>query len=151
MSLDIVPCDLDEANAFVVAHHRHHGAVRGYKYAVAVVERGEDRVRGVAIVGRPVARGLQDGWTLEVVRLATDGCPSACSALYASCWRVARAQGYRRLVTYILASESGVTLRAAGWKEVGAVVGRSWHRESRPRVDKHPTQDKIRYEMGQVG
>jgi hypothetical protein len=102
------------------------------------------------IVGRPVARGLQDGWTLEVVRLATDGTPGACSALYSAAWRAARAQGYRRLVTYILAEESGISLRAAGWKEVAAVRGRSWHCPSRPRVDKTPLQDKIRYEVSAV-
>lgn len=74
---------------------------------------------GVAIVGRPVSRHLDDGWTLEVNRLCTDGSRNACSALYAAAWRAARAMGYKRLVTYILESENGASLRAAGWKCVG--------------------------------
>jgi hypothetical protein len=104
-------------------------------------------VVGVAVIGRPVARMLQDGWTAEVTRLATDGSRNACSMLYRAAWRACRALGYRRLVTYILASESGVSLRAAGFREVASVRGRSWSCASRPRVDRHPTQQKIRWEL----
>lgn len=143
--LEIVPCDLSEANAFVVQHHRHHKPVIGHKFSLAVSD--GLAIRGVAIVGRPVARMLQDGETLEVTRVATDGSINACSALYAACWRTARAMGYRRLVTYILAEELGTSVRAAGWKEIGKAGGGSWHRENRPRVDKHPTQGKIRFEI----
>lgn len=100
----------------------------------------------MAIVGRPVARGLQDGWTAEVTRVATDGTPNAPSALYGACWRVARALGYRRLVTYTLATEPGTSLRAAGWRVVGEVRGRSWSCASRPRVDRAPAQEKLRWE-----
>jgi hypothetical protein len=67
--------------------------------------------------------------------------------LYAASWRAARALGYRRLGTYILKSETGISLQAAGWRVVGEVAGRSWHCESRPRVDRHPRQDKIRWEI----
>jgi hypothetical protein len=91
---------------------------------------------------------LDDGWTLEVNRTATDGAPNACSFLLGACWRAARALGWRRLVTYTLASEPGTSLVAAGWRRVGEVSGRSWHRDSRPRVDLHPTQDKIKWEAG---
>jgi len=143
--LEIVPCELDEANSFVAQHHRHHRPVVGHKFSLAVSDGAS--VRGVAIVGRPVARMLQDGETLEVVRVATDGAINACSALYSACWRAARAMGYRRLVTYILAEELGTSVRAAGWKEVGKVGGGSWSRKSRPRVDRHPTQSKIRFEI----
>lgn len=143
--LTVVPCELDEANAFVRQHHRHHPPVQGHRFSLAVAD-DSGAVRGVAIVGRPVARGNQDGWTLEVTRLATDGCPNACSALYAAAWRAARALGYRRLGTYILASEPGTSLKAAGWRMVGEVRGRTWSCESRPRVDKHPLQNKIRWE-----
>lgn len=142
--LRILPCTLDEANAFVRQWHRHHGEVRGAKFCVAV---GYDHVCGVAIVGRPVARLLDDGWTLELTRLATDGTKNACSMLYAACWRAARAMGYRKLVTYILENESGVSLTAAGWKSIGECGGGSWSRDSRPRVDTHPTQQKIRFEV----
>lgn len=147
MRLSIVPCTLNEANAFVRRHHRHHGKVVGHKFSVAVAD-PEGKVRGVAIVGRPVARGLDDGLTLEVVRVATDGCSNACSCLYGAAWRACRAMGYRKLVTYTLESEPGVSLAAAGWKKVAEVPGRSWSCPSRPRVDKHPLQGKFRWEAG---
>ena len=141
----IVPCDFAEANAFVAKHHRHHKPMPGAKYSVAVAREGE--VVGVAMIGRPVARMLDDGWTLEVNRVATDGTPHACSMLYGAAWRVARAMGYRKLGTYILDTEPGTSLRASGWKCLGEAGGGKWGRESRPRIDKHPTQGKIRYEV----
>ncbi len=143
--LIVVPCPLDEANSFVSQHHRHHQPVVGHKFSLAVADEA-NKIRGVAIVGRPVARGNDNGFSLEVTRLATDGCPNACSALYSAAWRAARALGYRRLGTYILASEPGTSLIAAGWRMVGEVKGRSWSRQSRPRVDKHPLQDKLFWE-----
>src|SRR5689334_18781206 len=99
--LEIVPCELDEANEFVRRHHRHHQPAVGHKFSLAVADDRGD-VRGVAIVSRPTARRLQDGWTLEVVRVATDGCQNACSALYGAAWRACRAMGYRKLVTFTL-------------------------------------------------
>lgn len=143
--MNIVPCELDEANAFVAQTHRHHRPVIGHKFSIALAEC--EKVVGVAIVGRPVARMLNDGFTLEVTRLATDGTKNACSKLYAAAWRTAREMGYKRLVTYILDTESGTSLRAAGWRCVGQAGGGSWSRGNRPRVDKHPTQGKIRFEM----
>lgn len=145
MSLALVPMTLTDARAFVGRVHRHHRAPQGGLYAVGVA-RGLDVV-GVAIVGRPVARGLADGWTAEVTRVAVrDGVPNACSMLYGACWRAARALGYRRLVTYTLQSEPGTSLRAAGWRTVGETRGRTWSCPSRPRVDKHPTESKFRWE-----
>lgn len=144
MKLEITPTTLSEANAFVALHHRHHKPVPGAKFCVAVS--GDGDVRGVAIVGRPVARGNDDGWTLEVTRCCTDGTRNACSMLYATAWRAARAMGYRRLITYTLATEGGASLRAAGWLVAGSVRGRSWSCPSRPRVDTHPLQDKLRWE-----
>ncbi len=147
MKFQIVPLTLNEANAFVVLHHRHHGHVRGHKFSLGAADRAES-IRGVAIVGRPNARGLQDGWTLEVTRVATDGCKDASSALYGAARRAAFALGYRRLVTYTLKSESGASLKAAGYRVVGEVKGRSWSCASRPRVDKSTVQrdDKFRWE-----
>jgi hypothetical protein len=143
--LVIVPCSIGDARAFVDQVHRHHRAPLSGLFALAVASGGG--IVGVAIVGRPVARGLQDGFTAEVTRLATDGTKNACSALYAAAWRAARALGYRKLVTYTLASESGTSVRAAGWALVGSVRGRSWDTPSRPRVDRAPTQDKLRWEV----
>ena len=105
--LEIVPMTLREANAYVEQNHRHHGPVAGHKYSIGLSD-GE-KIVGVAIVGRPVSRHLDDGWTLEVNRLCTDGTKNACSMLYAAAWRAARAMGYKRLVTYILESENGAT------------------------------------------
>lgn len=144
MSLSLVPISISDAREFVRQTHRHHRPPTSGLFAVAVAE--ESKIVGVAIVGRPVARGLQDGWTAEVTRLSTDGTSNACSMLYAACWRACRALGYRKLVTYTLDSESGVSLRAAGWKVVGEVRGRSWSCDSRPRVDRHPLQNKLRWE-----
>jgi hypothetical protein len=112
---------------------------------VAVVDEG-GLTRGVAIVGRPVSRVLDDGWTLEVSRVATDGVRNGCSMLYGACRRAAFALGYRRLVTYVLSTEPGTSLRAAGWKCVGEIRGKSWNMPGRPRVDKHPIQNRLRWE-----
>jgi hypothetical protein len=143
--LTLVPLHRDEADAFVARHHRHRGRVVGYKFALGAALAGV--IIGVAIVGRPVARELQDGLTLEVTRLCTDGTRNACSFLYSACWRAARALGYHRLVTYTLASEGGASLRGAGWRVVGQVRAESWDRPSRPRVDVHPLQQKLRWEV----
>jgi hypothetical protein len=144
MGLKLTTLSLDEANAFVRRVHRHHGAVRGYKFALGAVHDGE--IVGVAIIGRPTARERDDGLTLEITRLATDGTRNACSFLYGASTRAASALGYVRIGTYILASENGATLRAAGWRQVGETRGRSWSRSGRPRVDKHPLQDKLLFE-----
>lgn len=143
--LHVLPLPLDEANAFVVQYHRHHGTVIGHKFSLGVAD-DDGTVRGAAIVGRPVARRRDDGLTLEVTRLVTDGCPNACSALYAAAWRAAKALGYQRLGTYILDTEPGTSLTAAGWKCVGKTTGRSWNVPSRPRVDKTPLQGRLLWE-----
>lgn len=142
-SLALTPISLAEANQFVEDIHRHHKPVTGHKFCMAV---SDEEVRGVCIVGRPVSRVLDDGWTLEVLRVATDGAANACSMLYGAAWRAAKAMGYRRLITYTLPEEGGASLRAAGWRCVGQAGGGTWNRKTRPRVDTHPLQAKIRWE-----
>lgn len=144
--LILVPVSLREANAFVAKVHRHHGPTRGHKFAVAVGS-SDGVMRGVAIAGRPVARGLDNGISLEVLRVATDGTPNACSMLYGAVRRAAIAMGYppRRIFTYTLASESGRSLHAAGWVKDGEVKGETWDRPNRARTDKHPTGPKVRW------
>jgi hypothetical protein len=144
MKLLIIPMDLDEANAFVEQHHRHHKRVVGHKFSIGVSK--GDVVCGVAIVSRPVARYLDNGWTLEVTRCCTDGTPNAASLLYGAARRACFALGYKKLITYTLKEESGVSLRASGWKCLGEAGGGSWSVPSRPRVDKHPLQRKLRWE-----
>lgn len=143
--LALCPLTLREANAFVQLHHRHHKPVRGCICVVGCEHEGE--VCGVAIIGRPLARMLQDGYTAEVTRLCTDGTRNACSILYAASWRATRALGYRKLITYTLKSEPGTSLQAAGWRIVGEVERRSWHRPSRPRVDQSEPQERWRWEV----
>lgn len=144
MSLELVPITFAEAKAFVARHHRHNPAIVGHKYSIAVAADGN--IRGVIVVGRPVARHLDDGWTLEVNRSCTDGTKNANSILYAAAWRVARNLGYRRLITYVLQSESQTTMKAVGWKRVGETSARSWTCTIRPRVDKHTISERYLYE-----
>lgn len=126
-------------------HHRHHKPPRGWKFGTAV-NNGE-KVVGIVMVGRPVSRHLDNGWTLEVIRCCTDGTPHAASMLYAAAWRATRAMGFTRLITYILASETGTSIKAAGWKVVGEAGGGSWNVPSRPRVDNAPTGIKTLWEV----
>ena len=144
MALDIVPISLAEANKFVELHHRHHKPVVGHKYSIAVTD--GQKIVGVAIVGRPVSRYLDDGWTLEVTRCCTDGTKNACSILYGAAWRAARAMGYKKIITYILESENGASLRASGYKCVGKAGGIRWTGKRRPEVDLCPAQMKFRFE-----
>lgn len=143
--MTIIPIFQDEAFAFIEQHHRHHKKPTGWIFGIAVEKDGE--IVGVATVGRPVGHKLQDGFTAEVNRLCTDGTKNACSMLYSACWRVSREMGYRRLITYILDTESGTSLRASGWRLLGIRGGVSWNVPSRPRVDKSPRQKKLLFEM----
>jgi len=143
LKLIIVPVSFADGCAFISRYHRHHKAPQGHKFSIGAAKGG--RLVGVAIVGRPVARRLDDGWTLEVTRLCTDGSANACSKLYGACWRIVREMGYRKLITYILDSEKGTSLRAAGWTCEGKAGGLSWNVPSRPRTDKCPSQMKLRF------
>lgn len=167
--IELRPVTRDEARAFIRQHHRHHGVPVGWLWLHGV-HREDGELAGVAVCGRPVARALDDGLTVEVTRMCTDGAPNANSMLYAATERAAKAKGYRRWLTYLLASEwdrfehietgeiavnaalifdpewkriGGAGVRAAGWKELWRVGGRSWDCPSRPRTDKHPTEDKV--------
>jgi hypothetical protein len=152
MTLRLCPMTLKAACRYIEAHHRHSRPPHGALFAVGAM-RGED-LCGVAVIGRPVARLLQDGYTCEVVRLCTQGEYNACSLLYGACRRAARALGYRRIVTYTLASEPGTSLRASGWTRVAEVKPTPWggHVRGRPNKDLFGTvlrpegEDKVRWE-----
>lgn len=142
--------EISLANAYVLQQHRHHGPVAGAVFAVAV--RDDVGVRGYAIAGRPVSRMLDDGTTLEVTRVATDGARNAVSALYGAVRRIAREENragrrWRRIITYTLAHEPGASMRAAGFATVASSAGGSWSRSGRERQDHHPLGRKIRWEV----
>lgn len=163
--LKLVPITFEEGKRHVRENHRHHGSPISWKFGVGVEEGGA--LVGVAMAGRPVGRGADDGCTLEVLRNSTDGTPNACSKLYGAIRRAAKALGYRRLFTYTRADEPGTSLRAAGWAVDGAVSARSWTTPSRPRgaglggrsgqpqtaldlglpADPHELADRIRWVM----
>jgi hypothetical protein len=145
MRFETVRIDLEEANAFVEKHHRHHQPVIGHVFSIGAA--ADALIVGVAIVGRPVARMRDDGETAEVTRLCTDGTKNACSYLYGAASRAAFALGFKRIGTYILASEPGTSLTAANWKLIGETAGGSWSRGNRPRIDKHPLQGKLLFEL----
>ena len=142
--LFLIPIDLEGANEFVSRHHRHHKAVVGHKFSIAAARYGE--IVGVAIVGRPVSRHRDDGMTLEVTRLCTDGSKNVCSFLYGATARAAFALGFRRIGTYIRWDETGVSLNAAGWREVSKTPGKSWSVPSRPRKDKTDLIPRLLFE-----
>lgn len=150
MSLRLRPITIKEANRVVGRWHRHNRPTTGGLFAVSVVQ--EDAVVGVAIVARPVARLLDDGWTCEITRVCTNGVYNACSILYGACVRAAKALGYSRVVTYTLATESGASLRAAGFVLDAACPAGGWARPNRVRVDvdlfgneTKPLGDKVRW------
>ena len=130
--LTIRPCELKDANRFILAHHRHHKPVQGHRFSVSAWDR-EGRMVGVVCVGRPVARMTNQREVLEVTRLCTDGTPNACSKLYSVAARIGKEMGYRSIQTFILATESGTSLRACGWRNVGISRGGTWDREGRRR------------------
>lgn len=147
------PVDLTEARRFVAEHHRHNRPPRGWRFGVGLAN-GSDELRGVAVAGRPINRNLEDGTTVEITRVCTLGDKNANSMLYAAVCRAAKALGYRRAITYTLESESGASLKAAGFHEAGRVkAGRSWASDGRARHDTTiwgdpilPEEDRIRWE-----
>lgn len=128
---------------FVMKHHRHHGRLPGDLFRVAAMKEGE--VVGVAIVGRPPSRELDDGTLCTVSRLCTLGGKNVCSFLYARCARIAQGFGFEKIDTYILQNEPGITLIAAGWDYWYTTRGESWDRASRKRLDCGPTCPKARW------
>lgn len=137
------PMTQRQASEFVALHHRNHKPARGDVFRIAAEVNGE--IVGVVQVGRPVARGLQDGTTVEVLRLCTVGVPNTCSFLLARAAQAARALGYKRIYTYILDTETGASLKASGWKLDGVTAGGSWDTPSRPRSDSAPLCPKQRW------
>ena len=122
--MEIRPITFRQASEFINQNHRHHSATVGCKFCVGLFD--EEKLVGVAVCGRPVARKLDDGFTCEINRLCTDGTKNACSMLYGACCRVAKAMGYRKIITYTLASENGASLKASNFVCEGVAGGVKW-------------------------
>jgi hypothetical protein len=147
--LEFAPITLRQARAFVFDHHRtHRTSGAGGLFAIALLRDPGAQLVGVAIAGRPVAGGMQDGRTLEVLRCCVlEGVPNGCSMLYRAIVRAGEAMGYRRVITYTLATERGASLRAAGFTVTAMTRGGSWSRELRPRARQDHQGRKVRWEV----
>ena len=141
--IEAVPLELAAANEFVASFHRHHDPVHRDKFRIGASQNG--KLVGVVQVGRPVSRMLDNGKTVEVVRLCTDGSKDVCSFLYSRAARIAKEMGYEKIITYILCTENGASLRACGWVEETTTSGGDWSRPSRKRNVSAPTCPKKRY------
>lgn len=147
MTLYIVPRTIKQANHFVEHIHRHNKPVTGARLAYGAADEN-GILRGVVLIGRPVSRYLDDGLTLEINRVCTDGYKNCGSFLMASAWNAAKAIGYRRLITYTLPEEGGASLRAVGWRSELREIGHQWNCQSRPRAEQEIyLSDKYRWEV----
>ena len=145
--MQLVPITLKQANDFVAAHHRHHGPVTGWKWGVGVEQDGE--LIGVGIAGRPNSRMTQskEPQTIEVTRVCTLGHKNVPSMIYGALSRAAFALGYTKIISFILCTETGHSLKCANWKCIGKTAGGSWHRPSRTRHNDHPLEPKLKFAL----
>ena len=142
--MNFAPISLKIANDFVLAYHRHNKPVAGHKFSIGLFD--DDKLIGVAICGRPVARMADDGLTLEVLRVCTDGTKNANSMLYSRVKKIAQVMGYKKVLTYTLTEESGASLRAVGAQKDGIVKPREWSREKRKRTSQEVyAKEKVRW------
>lgn len=128
--MTIVPLELRDLNTLVESLHRHHKPVQGHRFSIGVEHKGV--IVGGASVGRPTARMTNQREVLEVTRLVTDGTKNACSALYSAAARIGKEMGYKRIQTFILDTENGTSLKAAGWIFEQSSAGGDWTRQSKP-------------------
>ena len=125
--MKIIPITYKQASDFVNMYHRHHSASQGCKFCIGVQD--NDKLVGVAMCGRPVSRKLDDGFTLEINRVCTLGQKNACSMLYGACCRIAKNMGYRKVITYLLESENGASVKASNFVYDGIAGGVNWTSE----------------------
>lgn len=149
--MEAKPMELKEVQAYINQYHRHHMAAHRDKFRIAAMENGG--IVGVIQVGRPVSRILDDGKTLEVLRLCSNGTRNVCSFLYSRAARIAKEMGYKKVITYILQSENGSSLKASGWHcEADNVGGSNWNTPSRQRyviaTQMSMFEEKMKYPIG---
>ena len=145
--MHIIPTTLKTAQEFVKVHHRHNAAPVGHKFSIGLVDEQENLI-GVCIVGRPVARMLDNGLTAEILRVCVlDGYRNANSMLYGAAVRACKAMGYTKVLTYTLTTESGASLRGAGFLLDGKTGARkSWDTPGRKRHTAiYPQGEKYRW------
>lgn len=140
--MEIRPITLRCASDFITLHHRHHPPTVGCKFAIGLFD--AEKMVGCAVCGRPVSRHLDDGLTCEINRLCTDGTRNACSMLYGASSRVAKHMGYKKIITYILQSENGASLKASGFICEGVAGGTHWTGQ-RNRNQQIPQEMKTRW------
>ena len=140
--MEIRPITFKKASEYINQHHRHHRATVGCKFCIGLYD-GELLI-GCAVCGRPVSRYLDDGLTCEINRLCTDGTKNACSMLYGACCRIAKNMGYKKIITYTLKSETGISLLASNFNCDGIAGGEAWT-GSRKKPGKLPAEKKIRW------
>jgi hypothetical protein len=151
MGLQVRPLTVKQALKWCRTTHRRLPALQGGMWCIAGERDGV--LVGVAIVGRPTARLLDNGRRLQVLRVATlpgdaseSGHKGANSILYAACARAGRAMGATDMWTYIHDDEPGTSLRAAGWiKDPVPSPGGEWSRPSRRRSPAVEAGHKIRW------
>lgn len=148
MALYVVPLTIKAANKYVADYHRHHKPVQGHKFSIGAIDE-TGVLRGVAIVGRPVARGSGSPFRVaEVTRLVTDGTENVCSFLYGAAARVTKQMGYEKIQTYILESELGTSLKASNWQFEALTQGRQWkYSGGKERRTDQPTENKQRWAL----
>lgn len=139
----IIPITLKVANEFVLQYHRHNKQVVGSRFAIGL--KNGDKLVGVAICGRPISRHLDNGLTLEVYRVCTDGTKNATSMLYSRCKRIGQLMGYEKIITYTLQSESGSSLKALGATVEKNVDGRQWNDSEKVKRTKQPVSEEMKY------
>lgn len=142
LKLETRPITLKKASSFVNQHHRHHVSPQGHKFSIALSD-GDETI-GVVIAGRPVSRYQDDGTTLEVTRCCVkEVYKNGVSKLYAAVCQAAKAMGFKRVITYTLTEESGISMKASNFHLTRVSTGGSWNSKARQRVDKHPTGSKL--------
>ena len=140
----VAPITFKEASAYINQYHRHHSATVGCKFCISVVD-DDNQLHGVAVCGRPVSRHLDDGTILEINRVCTDGTRNACSMLYGACSRIATDMGYSKIITYILESENGASLKASNFVCEGIAGGEMWTGKRSGRDNGVPKEKKTRW------
>lgn len=140
--MTIKPINFSTACDFISKYHRHHKPTVGCKFCIGVYD--NDTLVGVSVCGRPVSRYYDDGLTCEINRLCTDGTYNACSVLYGASCRVAKEMGYKKIITYILESENGSSLKASNFVCEGVAGGTHWT-GTRNKGQSIPAEKKLRW------